>query len=43
MTLGGWIFMLASWAVILGVTVYSLVRTLRDKHPDDDQAPPPQP
>jgi ABC-type nickel/cobalt efflux system permease component RcnA len=31
MTLGGWIFMLASWGLILGLCVFSLVRTLRAK------------
>ena len=31
MTLGGWIFMGASWAVILGVFLYSLIRSLRQK------------
>ena len=29
MTLGGWIFMLASWAAILGLFTYCMVRTLR--------------
>jgi hypothetical protein len=28
MTLGGWIFMLASWAVILGLFGYCMFRTL---------------
>lgn len=37
MTLSGWIFMLTSWAVILGVFAFCLMRTLRppkqgDKH-----------
>jgi hypothetical protein len=31
MRIEGWIFMLASWAVILGLTVFSLIRTLREK------------
>ena len=31
MTLGGWIFLGASWLVILGLFAYSLVRTLREK------------
>ena len=37
MTLGGWIFMLVSWGVILGLCVFSLVRTLRakDNRPED--------
>jgi hypothetical protein len=28
MNLGGWIFMLGSWAVILGLFVYCIIRTL---------------
>lgn len=35
MTVAGWIFMLTSWAVILGLFAYSMVRTLRPKEPDD--------
>ena len=31
MTLGGWIFMLASWAVILGLFGYCMYRTLGGK------------
>jgi len=31
MTLGGWIFMGASWLLILGLSAYCLVRTLRGK------------
>ena len=29
MTLWGWVFMLISWAVIVGVLVFCLIRTLR--------------
>jgi hypothetical protein len=36
MTLGGWIFMIASWAVILGLFGYSMVRTLRRRPPPDN-------
>ena len=28
MTIGGWIFMLVSWGVILGLFIFSMVRTL---------------
>jgi hypothetical protein len=31
MTLGGWIFLGASWLLILGLFTYCLVRTLREK------------
>jgi len=31
MTFGGWIFMLASWGVILGLFGYCMVRTLGGK------------
>jgi len=31
MRLGGWIFMIASWAVILGLFVFSMARTLWGK------------
>ncbi|MCI0498336.1 MAG: hypothetical protein L0Y36_01460 [Planctomycetales bacterium] len=36
MTISGWIFMLISWAVILGLFIFSMVRTLRpgDKSPN---------
>ena len=36
MTTGGWIFMIASWAIIIVVTVYSLSRSLGSK---DDPGP----
>jgi len=36
MTLGGWIFMGASWLLILGLFAYSLVRTLREKEEGRD-------
>jgi hypothetical protein len=32
MTIGGWVFMIASWAVILGVFAYAMIRTLRAKN-----------
>ena len=31
MSLGGWIFMLTSWAVILGLFGYCMIRTLGGK------------
>jgi hypothetical protein len=31
MTTGGWIFMLASWALILGLLAFCLYRALRNK------------
>ncbi len=31
MTPGGWIFMLTSWAVILGLFSYCMYRTLRGR------------
>jgi len=37
MTLGGWIFMGASWLLILGLSVFGLVRTLRGK--DEGKTP----
>ena len=40
MTLGGWIFMGASWLVILALFGYSMVRTLRaDKRDGGPDAP----
>jgi len=35
MTDAGWIFMLLSWGVIIGLFVYSMARTLLPKKPDD--------
>ena len=29
MTIGGWIFMIVSWAVILWLFIFSMVRTLK--------------
>jgi hypothetical protein len=29
MTIGGWVFMLASWAVILGLFAFAVLRTVR--------------
>jgi hypothetical protein len=42
MTAGGWAFLAASWAIILALFFYSLVRTLRAKDPNGDPpaAPP---
>jgi len=37
MTPGGWLFMAASWAVLLGVFVFALRRALRGRRTD----PPP--
>lgn len=31
MRFGGWIFLVTSWGVILGLFVYSMVRILRQK------------
>jgi len=31
MTTGGWFFMLGSWVVIIGLTGYTLWRTLRNR------------
>ncbi len=33
MTLGGWIFMLGSWAVILGLLAFCIYRTTRNRNP----------
>jgi len=33
MTLGGWIFMAASWLVILGLFGFSMYRTFRPRRP----------
>lgn len=35
MSLAGWIFMLASWGVILGLFGYSMLRTLMSNRHDD--------
>jgi hypothetical protein len=39
MTLGGWLFMVGSWILILGMFIYTMVRTLRGRggqiHPPD--------
>lgn len=34
MTLSGWIFMLASWTVILGMFTYCMYRTVRNEGDD---------
>ena len=31
MTLGGWLFLILSWTVIIGVFLYCMVRTLRNR------------
>jgi hypothetical protein len=36
MNVGGWIFMCVSWAAILTLVVYTLVRTLRSRDGEDD-------
>jgi len=36
MTVGGWIFMVASWAVILALFAFSMARTLRTRGPADE-------
>lgn len=36
MTLAGWIFMIASWTVILGLFTFCLFRTLRPKKDDSE-------
>jgi len=42
MSTSGWVFMIVSWAAILGVAVYCLIRTLRSKKsPDGPDEPPP--
>jgi len=35
MRLGGWIFLGASWFVILALTAYSMYRVLRTKEQDE--------
>jgi len=42
MTLSGWVFMGASWAVILALFGYSMVRTLCGKREDSDSGRPPK-
>ena len=37
MSAAGWIFMLASWGVILGLFGYSMARTLASKRRDDSR------
>ncbi len=31
MTISGWIFMIVSWAALLGLFIFSMYRTLRSK------------
>ena len=40
MRVDGWIFMLTSWAVILGLFGYSMYLTLTSKPPPDDSQSP---
>jgi hypothetical protein len=37
MTRDGWIFMLATWTLILGLFLFSVVRTLLEKDDEDKQ------
>ena len=39
MTFDGWIFMLLSWTVILGLFGYSMYRTLAGKHHEPPSNP----
>lgn len=39
MTFSGWIFMIVSWAAILGMFVFCMSRTLRPPKQNDDQSP----
>lgn len=39
MTLNGWIFMLVSWTVIIGMFVFCLIRATRPPKRDDQQKP----
>jgi hypothetical protein len=32
MTVGGWIFLIAAWGIILAAFVYSMARTLRQRN-----------
>ncbi len=47
MKLGGWIFMLISWGIIIGLFVYCMVRTLTSGNPpsgeDEEDQPGPRP
>lgn len=37
MTIGGWIFMAVSWAVILGLFIFSMVRTLKGGNAEEEE------
>ena len=37
MTLAGWIFMLVSWTVIIGLFIFCMIRTLQPPKQDDGQ------
>lgn len=37
MNIGGWIFMSASWAIIIGLFVYCMIRTLTSGKRTDDR------
>lgn len=41
MNTGGMLFMMGSWLLILGVFVYTMIRTLFARGPKDADAPPP--
>ena len=38
MNLAGWIFMLFSWTVIIGLFIFCLIRTLQPPKQSDDQS-----
>jgi len=37
MTIGGWIFMIVSWSVILGLFIFSVVRALLENSEEQEQ------
>ena len=37
MTLAGWIFMLVSWTVIIGLFIFCMIRILKPPKQDNDQ------
>ena len=37
MTTGGWIFMLLSWGLIIGLFVYTMSRALSDKETREEE------
>lgn len=38
MKLAGWIFMLVSWAVIIGLFIFCMIRTLRTPKQNENQS-----